>query len=94
MIPLIGHSAVLAGLGLTTYAAAAFVVAAWRGDRRLEVSGRRAVLGSFVAALVGCLAMVASLLVHDFSVLYVAENNATTAIASRCSITRRPWRES
>ena len=78
MIPTIGHVAVLVGLALTVYAVVAHVLAARGGDRRLTTSGRRAVIGSFVAALVGCLAMVISLLTHEFSVLYVAENNATT----------------
>ena len=79
MIPTIGHAAILVGLGLTAYAVVAFVLAARRhDDGRLEASGRRAVIGSFAAALVGCVAMIASLVSHDFSVLYVAENNATT----------------
>jgi cytochrome c-type biogenesis protein CcmF len=78
VIPTIGHAAVLVGLGLTAFAAAAFVLSARTGDPRLAVSARRAVIGSFTAALIGCAAMVVSLLGHDFSVLYVAENNATT----------------
>jgi cytochrome c-type biogenesis protein CcmF len=78
MIPSIGHASVLVGLGLTAYAAIAFVLAARGGDPRLAVSGRRAVIGSFVAAAIGCAAMVAALLTHDFGVRYVAENNATT----------------
>ena len=78
MVPTIGHVAVLAGLALSAYGAIAFVLAGRGGDPRLALSGRRAVIGSFVAAGVGCAAMVASLLTHDFSVLYVAENNATT----------------
>jgi cytochrome c-type biogenesis protein CcmF len=78
MIPALGHVAILVGLALTAYAIVAFVLAARGRDPRLEASGRRAVIGSFVAALVGCLAMMISLLTHDFSVLYVAENNATT----------------
>ena len=78
MIPTVGHAAVLVGLGLTAYAIVAFVLAARGTDERLATSGRRAVIGSFVAALVGCVAMVISLLTHDFSVLYVAENNAST----------------
>ena len=68
----------LAGLALSAYAAVAFVLAGRGGDPRLATSGRRAVIGSFAAAVIGCAAMVASLLAHDFSVLYVAENNATT----------------
>lgn len=78
MIPTVGHAAILIGLALTVYAVVVYVVAARTGDSRAATSARRAVIGSFVAALVGCLAMVISLLTHDFSVLYVAENNATT----------------
>ncbi|HEU5324653.1 MAG TPA: heme lyase CcmF/NrfE family subunit [Candidatus Limnocylindria bacterium] len=78
MIPTIGHTAVLIGLALTVYAAVAFVLGARGGDQRLVGSARRAVIGSFVAAALGCAAMVISLLTHDFSVLYVARNNATT----------------
>jgi cytochrome c-type biogenesis protein CcmF len=78
MIPTIGHAAVLVGLALTVYAGVAFVLAARSGDERLVTSARRAVFGSFVAAAVGCAAMVISLLSHDFSVVYVVENNATT----------------
>ncbi len=78
MIPTIGHVAVVAGLALSAYAAIAFILAGRGGDPRLGVSARRAVIGSFAAAGIGCVAMVTSLLAHDFSVLYVAENNATT----------------
>ena len=78
MIPSIGHAAVLLGLGLTVYAAVAYVLAARGGDPRLSVSARRAVMGSFAAVAIGCVAMMISLLTHDFSVRYVAENNATT----------------
>jgi cytochrome c-type biogenesis protein CcmF len=76
--PTIGHAAILVGLALTAYAVVAHLLAARSGDLRLMASGRRAVIGSFVAAAVGCVAMMISLLTHDFSVLYVAENNATT----------------
>jgi len=78
MIPTLGHVAVLMGLGLSLYAAVAYVLAARRSDPRLAESARLAVIGSFLAAFAGCVAMVISLLSHDFSVLYVAENNATT----------------
>jgi len=78
MIPSIGHASILVGLGLTVYAAAAYLLAARGGDPRLAVSGRRAVIGSFVAVAIGCFAMVISLVSHDFSVRYVAENNAST----------------
>ncbi len=78
MIPTIGHVAVLVGLAASAYAAVAFVLAARSGDTGLVASGRRAVIVSFSAAAIGCATMVISLLGHDFSVLYVAENNATT----------------
>ncbi|MBW3612843.1 MAG: cytochrome c biogenesis protein CcsA, partial [Chloroflexi bacterium] len=78
MIPDIGRAAVLAGLGLSAYAIVAHLLAARGGDPRLGTSGRRAVVGSFVAAAVAGVAMTISLLTHDFSVRYVAENNATT----------------
>ena len=78
MIPSIGHASVLVGLGLTAYAAVAYFLVARGGDPRLAISARRAVIGSFLAAAVGCAAMIVSLLTHDFSVRYVAENNATT----------------
>ncbi len=78
MIPTIGHTAVLVGLALTAYAMVAFVLDARAGASGVLASGRRAVLGSFVAAGIACAAMIVSLLTHDFSVLYVAENNATT----------------
>jgi cytochrome c-type biogenesis protein CcmF len=78
LIPTLGHAAVIVGLGLSAYAVVAHVLAARGRDGRLATSGRRAIVGSFVAVLVACVAMVISLLTHDFSVLYVAENNATT----------------
>jgi cytochrome c-type biogenesis protein CcmF len=78
MIPTLGHAAILVGLALSAYAVVAYLLAARGGDPRLSVSGRRAVIGSFVAAGIGCAAMVISLLANDFSVLYVARNNATT----------------
>ena len=78
MIPTIGHVAVLVGLALSAYAAVAYLLAGRSGDQRLSTSARRAVIGSFGVAAVGCVAMVVSLLQHDFSVLYVARNNATT----------------
>ena len=78
MIPTIGHAAIVVGLALTVYAAIAFILAGRSGDGRLLVSARRALVGTFASAAVGCVAMMASLLNHDFSVRYVAENNATT----------------
>jgi cytochrome c-type biogenesis protein CcmF len=79
MLPEIGHAAIVIGLALSVYAAVAFCLAARRsGDARVMASARRAVLASFGLALLACGLMVAALLSHDFSVLYVARNNATT----------------
>ncbi len=81
MIPTIGHAAVLVGLALTTFGVVACILAGRSGDGRALASGRRAIIGSFVAAIVACAMMVISLLAHDFSVVYVVENNATTTPA-------------
>ena len=78
MIPTLGHLAVVVGLAATLYAAAAFVVGGRRRDPAVLASARRAIYVAFVLVTFACLAMVISLLTHDFSVLYVARNNATT----------------
>lgn len=81
MIPAIGHVSILIGLALSAYALVAFVLAVRSSDGRLLRSGRRAVYASAAAAAIGCGAMVVSLLGHDFSILYVVRNNATTTPA-------------
>ena len=78
MIPTLGHLAVVIGLLATLYAAGAFIVAGRRGDRVVFASARRAVLAAFALAALASVAMVISLLSHDFSVNYVVRNNATT----------------
>jgi cytochrome c-type biogenesis protein CcmF len=78
MIPTIGYGAILVGLGLSAYAVIAFLLAARGGDSGLGTSARRAVAGSFTVAIVAAAALIVSLLTHDFSVRYVAANNATT----------------
>ncbi len=78
MLPTIGHAAIVVALALTAYAAIAFGLAARRGDRSAATSGRRAMLGAFGLAAVASVALMASLLGHDFSIAYVARNNATT----------------
>ena len=40
MIPTIGHAAILIGLGLTVYAADAYVLSARSGDQRAATSAR------------------------------------------------------
>jgi len=78
VIPTLGHLAVVIGLATTAYAVGAFVVGGRRRDRAVLATARRAVYASFACAAFASLAMITSLLGHDFSVLYVARNNATT----------------
>ena len=78
MIPTLGHAAVVVGLAATLFAGAAFLLGAQRGDPGLVLLGRRAMYAAFALALLASAAMVVSLLTHDFSVRYVARNNATT----------------
>ncbi len=78
MIPTLGHSAVVVGLAATLFAAAAFGLGARRDDPALVTLGRRAMYAAFGLAAVASAAMVFALLTHDFSVEYVANNNATT----------------
>ena len=78
MLPDLGHVAIVIGLAVSVYAVLAFAVGARRRDTVVVHSARRAVLVSFVLAGIAATIMVISLLTHDFSVLYVARNNATT----------------
>ncbi|MDP9467721.1 MAG: heme lyase CcmF/NrfE family subunit [Chloroflexota bacterium] len=78
MIPTLGHLAVLIGLAATVYAAGAFIIGGRSGDHAVLASARRAMYAAFALVAFACLAMVASLLSHDFSIVYVARNNATT----------------
>jgi len=78
VIPTLGHLAVVIGLLATLYAAGAFIVAGRRGDRAVLGSARRAMLAAFALAALASAAMIVSLVTHDFSVSYVARNNATT----------------
>jgi cytochrome c-type biogenesis protein CcmF len=78
VIPTLGHLAVVIGLAATLYAAGAFIVGGRSGDGTVLLSARRAMYAAFALVALASLAMVVSLLTHDFSVLYVARNNATT----------------
>jgi cytochrome c-type biogenesis protein CcmF len=78
MVASIGHAAVVIGLAVSLFAAAASILAGRSGDAGLAAAGRRGIYGTCALALVACGAMVVSLLAHDFSILYVARNNATT----------------
>jgi cytochrome c-type biogenesis protein CcmF len=78
VIPEIGHAAVVVGLALSLFAAVTFVLGARRREPGLLASARRSMYVTFALAATASLAMIVSLLTHDFSVLYVADNNATT----------------
>ena len=78
MIPTLGHVAIVVGLAFSVWAAIAFIVGARRRDDALLASAQRSVYATFALVALPCMAMVISLLTHDFSVLYVARNNATT----------------
>ena len=78
MLPDLGHAAIVAGLALSVYATIAFVIGTRRRDSALLASARRAVYVSCGLAALAAAVMIVLLLTHDFSVLYVARNNATT----------------
>jgi cytochrome c-type biogenesis protein CcmF len=78
MIPTLGHLAVVIGLAASLYAAGAFAIGGRRGDPTVLATARRAMVAAFLLAAFACAAMIVSLLGHDFSVRYVARNNATT----------------
>ena len=72
----IGAGALRAALLITIWGFAAGGHAAWRRDARSLASARWAALGAFALATLAALCMVGSLLGHDFSLRYVALNNA------------------
>ena len=78
MLPTFGHIALVIGLAASLFAAGAFGIGGRSGDDRALSSGRRGLDASFALAVLACGVMVYSLLTHDFSILYVARNNATT----------------
>ncbi|HLE59264.1 MAG TPA: heme lyase CcmF/NrfE family subunit [Candidatus Limnocylindria bacterium] len=78
MIPSLGHAAVVVALATCLYAVGAFVLAGRRRDPVVLDSARRAMLVTLLLVGLACIAMVVSLVTHDFSVRYVVRNNATT----------------
>ena len=83
MIPLIpltwgdvGAGALRAALGLALWGLGAAAYAGWKRDARALASARAVAIGAFLLVLVADLSMVGALLTHDFSLAYVAENNA------------------
>ena len=66
----------IATLGLALYAVVAGTIAAWKGRRRLAVSARNALIGAFVTTAVASLVLLAALIRHDFSFVYVAQHTS------------------
>ena len=72
----IGAGALRAALILALWGFGAAAYAAWKRDARALASARLVALGAFGLVLVADLAMIGALVTHDFSLVYVAENNA------------------
>jgi len=72
----LGAGTLRAALVLTLLALGTTIVAARRRDARALESSRGATLAAFTLVLIACAAMVGALLTHDFSLRYVALNNA------------------
>nr|MBA3243573.1 cytochrome c biogenesis protein CcsA [Actinomycetota bacterium] len=75
-MPELGRAALVATLGLVLYALVAGAYAAWRRKRRLALSAQNALLAAFGTTLVASLVLVAALIRHDFSFVYVADHTS------------------
>jgi cytochrome c-type biogenesis protein CcmF len=75
-VPELGRAALVVALGLALYAAAAGGWAAWKRRRRLAASAENALLAAFGAAVVASIVLVAALVRHDFSFVYVADHTS------------------
>jgi cytochrome c-type biogenesis protein CcmF len=69
----LGRAALIVCLGLSVYALLAGSLAAWEGKRRLAVSAQNALIAAFAAAAVASAVLIAALVRHDFSFVYVAD---------------------
>jgi cytochrome c-type biogenesis protein CcmF len=72
----VGAGALRAALLLALWGFGAAAYAGWRRDARALASARYAALATFLLVLVADLSMVGALVTHDFSLVYVADNNA------------------
>ena len=75
-MPELGRAALVATLGLVLYALVAGGYAAWKRKRRLALSAQNALLAAFGTTLVASLVLVAALIRHDFSFVYVADHTS------------------
>ena len=72
----LGSAALRAALPLVIWGCGAAAYAAAKRDGRSLASARWAALIAFILVLVSSLAMIGALVTHDFSIAYVARNNA------------------
>ena len=75
-MPELGRAALVATLGLAVYAVVAGAYAAWKGRRRLALSAQNALIAAFGTSIVASLVLLAALVRHDFSFVYVAEHTS------------------
>ena len=75
-MPELGRAALVATLGLVLYALVAGAIAAWTRRRRLALSAQNALLAAFGSTLVASGVLVAALIRHDFSFVYVADHTS------------------
>ena len=72
----LGRAALVVCLGLALYAVFAGSLAAFERRRRLAVSAQNALIAAFGAAAVAAAVLLAALLRHDFSNVYVADHTS------------------
>src|SRR5205823_5423399 len=72
----LGAAALRAALFLSLWGTGASIYAAWRRDARALASARIAAGVAFGLVVIAALSMMFALATHDFSILYVADNNA------------------
>jgi cytochrome c-type biogenesis protein CcmF len=75
-VPELGRAALVVALGLVLYAASAGGYAAFRGRRRLLESATNALFAALGAVGVAALVLLAALIRHDFSFVYVADHTS------------------
>ncbi|HXL43437.1 MAG TPA: heme lyase CcmF/NrfE family subunit [Gaiellaceae bacterium] len=75
-MPELGRAALVVAFGLIVYAAVAGGYAAFRGRRRLHDSATNALFASLGAVAVAALVLLAALVRHDFSLVYVADHTS------------------
>jgi cytochrome c-type biogenesis protein CcmF len=84
-MPELGRAALLVTLGLSLYALVAGAAAAHLGRRRLALSARNALVAAFASTVVAAVVLLAALLRHDFSFVYVA-NTTSEALPTAYTI--------